>query len=103
LLFQEKNDQFQDDLYPPTFSGEPTMDADAWCKGTNGVPKTCSLAPGFVPPKTKDSSFIVQEVKPQKEKSLPELKEEHEKLSKRVAYLEAEIAKKDARIKELSG
>jgi len=98
-----KSDIFQDDLYPPTFSGEPTLDAEDWCSGSNGKPKLCSLAPGFVPPKTKDSSFVVQEVKPQKEKSLHELKEENEKLTKRVAYLEAEIAKKDSKIKDLSG
>jgi len=98
-----KSDIFQDDLYPPTFSGEPTLDSDAWCNGANGKPKLCSLAPGFVPPKTKDSSFVVQEVKVAKEKSLPELKDENEKLSKRVAYLEAELAKKEAKIKELSG
>jgi len=98
-----KSDIFQDDLYPPTFSGEPTLDAEDWCNGSNGTPKLCSLAPGFVPPKTKESSFVVQEVKPQKEKSLHELKEENEKLTKRVAYLEAEIAKRDTKIKELSG
>jgi len=98
-----KSDIFQDDLYPPTFSGEPTLDANDWFNGSNGTPKLCSLSPGFVPTKTKESSFVVAEVKPQKEKTAHELKEENEKLNKRVAYLEAELAKRDARLKELSG
>jgi len=98
-----KSDIFQDDLYPPTFSGEPSLDADSWSKGSNASPKQCSLAPGFIPPKPKETSFVVQEAKAVKEKSAHELKEENEKLSKRVAYLEAELAKKDAKLKELSG
>jgi len=98
-----KSDIFQDDLYPPTFSGEPSLTADQYFGGSNGKPKTCSLAPGFVPPKTQASSYVVTEVKEKKEKSVHELKEENEKLSKRVAYLEAELAKKEAKIKEISG
>jgi coronin-1B/1C/6 len=97
-----KSDQFQDDLYPPTYAGQPSLSGDEWCAGKNNDPKTVSLSPGYVPPKPKESDFKVQEA-PKKEKSSKEIQEENEKLAKRVAYLEAELAKKDAKIKELSG
>jgi hypothetical protein len=95
-----KGDIFQDDLYPPTFAGEPTLTADAWVKGSNSQPKTISMAPGFVPAKAQETSFktIVVEEKKLSDK---ELRDENEKQKKRIAHLESEIAKKDARIKEL--
>jgi len=98
-----KSDIFQDDLYPPTFSGEPSLSSEEWSKGSNAIPKTCSLAPGYVPPKPKESDFKASAEPVKKERSAPELKDENEKLIKRVAYLEAEIAKRDVKLKELSG
>jgi len=59
-----------------------------------------TLSPGFVAPKATESNFSVTEVK--KEKSAKELQDENEKQAKRIAYLEAELLKRDARIKELS-
>jgi len=95
-----KGDIFQDDLYPPTFSGEPALTADAWLGGKNSPPKTTNLAPGFVAPKSQETSFkaVVVEEKKLSEK---ELRDENEKLKKRVAHLESELAKRDARLKEL--
>jgi hypothetical protein len=97
-----KSDIFQDDLYPPTFSGEPTMSAKEWFGGKNGEQKKISLAPGFVAPKTVESNFQAVVVE-KKEANVKELQEENEKNAKRIAYLEAELAKKDAKIKELGG
>jgi len=59
-----------------------------------------SLAPGFVTPKPQESSFktVVVEEKKLSEK---ELRDENEKQKKRIAHLESELAKRDARIKEL--
>jgi WD40 repeat protein len=96
-----KSDIFQDDLYPPTFSGEPTLTARQWFDGKKGDPKTMTLSPGFVAPKATESDFKAVEVK--KEKSLKELTDENEKQAKRIAFLEAELTKRDAKIKELSG
>jgi len=95
-----KGDIFQDDLYPPTFSGEPTLTLDKWGSGANSTPKTTSLAPGFVAPKQSEASFktVVVEEKKLSEK---ELRDENEKQKKRIAHLEAELSKRDARIKEL--
>lgn len=98
-----KSEIYQDDLYPDTFSGEPSLTADEWLAGQNAEPKLTSLAPGFVQTKKPVEEFkpVAQKIEgPQNEK---ELREEYEKLKHRVAYLEAEMVKKDAKIKELEG
>jgi coronin-1B/1C/6 len=97
-----KSDIFQDDLYPPTYSGEPTVNASQWFAGKNGEPKKISLAPGFVAPKNTATNFQAVAVE-KKDVSLKELQDEHDKNVKRIAYLEAELAKRDAKIKELEG
>jgi len=95
-----KSDVFQDDLFPDTASGEPTLSSEEWLGGKNGEVKLTSLAPGFV------QKERVQDFKPtvQKEEKLSEheMKEQLDKLQKRVSYLEAELVKRDAKIKELS-
>jgi len=96
-----KSDMFQDDIFPDTFSGEPSLTAAEWLSGNNADPKTYSLAPGFVQKKTSQE-FNPSKVEVPKELNEKELKDEMEKLQKRVAYLEAELIKKDAKIKELS-
>jgi len=77
-----KGDIFQDDLYPPTYAGEPSLDGDAWVGGKNSNPKTTSLAPGFVPPKPKEASFQTVQIV-EKQLSEKELREENEKMKKR--------------------
>jgi len=96
-----KGDIFQDDLYPPTYAGEPTLQAAEWFSGKNADPKLISLAPGFVAAKTVDSTFKTVSVDEPKKMSEKELRDENEKLKKRVAHLETELAKKDAKLKEL--
>lgn len=98
-----KSDIFQDDLYPPTSSNEPALTADKWFGGANSNPKTTSLAPGFVAP-NRATEFKPQVQKIEEgPKNETELRAEWEKAKKRIAFLEAEIVKKDARIKELEG
>jgi WD40 repeat protein len=95
-----KSDLFQDDLYPNCFSGVPSLTAEAWKGGDNKQQdKSFSHAPGFVPTaKPLDFNPVVKvEEKPKSER---ELKEEIEHLKNRVSYLEAELAKKDALLKE---
>jgi coronin-1B/1C/6 len=95
-------DIFQDDIYPDAFSGEYSLTADQWLAGENAEPKRRSLAPGFVPKEKPKEEFkpIVRDEGPKTEK---ELREEYEKLKARVAFLEAELIKKDTRIKQLEG
>lgn len=96
-----KSDVFQDDIFPDCFAGEPALTAEEWLSGKDAEPKTMSLAPGFVQKKTVMEFNPDKQAAP-KELSEKELKEENEKLAKRVAYLEAELIKRDAKIKELS-
>jgi len=96
-----KSELFHDDLFPDTYAGEPALDAETWLSGTDAEPKTMSLAPGHVVKEKTAVEFapVAQKVEgPQNEK---ELREEYEKLKTRVAYLEAEIVKRDAKIKDL--
>jgi len=95
-----KTDIFADDLYPPTYAGEPTLSSAEWISGKKADPKLVSLAPGFVATKKADTNFktVVVETK---QLSQVELQKENEAQKKRIAYLEAELAKRDARIKEL--
>jgi len=104
IAFQvpRKSDVFQDDIFPDCFSGEYTLTADQWLKGQNGVQKTRSLAPGFVQKKVVND-FNPEKAEVEKPKSEKEMREDVEKLQKRVAFLEAELIKRDAKIKELSG
>jgi coronin-1B/1C/6 len=95
-----KSDLFQDDIFPPCRSDEPALSGAQWFSGeTCSGPKTKSLEGGFVKTEKGDVSFSkAEEEKPLSE---DELRKAHAELSKRVAYLEAELAKRDARIKDL--
>jgi len=97
-----KSDLFQDDLFPDTYAGEPSVTAEEWFSGKNVPPKTVSLSVGFVPKenKTEFKPVVKEESGPKNEK---ELRDEYEKLKTRVGYLEAELVKKDAKIKQLEG
>jgi len=97
-----KSDIFQEDLYPPTFSGEPTLTFEEWSSGKNGEPKLIQLKPGFEAPKQRDGDFKTVVVE-SKEKSPKELKDENDKQAKRIAYLEAEVSKLTAKIAQLEG
>lgn len=98
-----KSDLFQDDIFPETFGGEFTISAEEYAGGADGDVKKISLEDGFVAPERPQVEFKADKKEEAKELTEKELKEEHEKLTKRVAYLEAELVKRDAKIKELEG
>lgn len=100
FVVPRKSDIFQDDLYPDCFSGDPTLGAGEWFGGKNGDPKLRKMEGGFVK-KDRPADFNPV-VKEEKELSPDELKREVERLTARVNYLEAELTKRDAKIKELS-
>jgi len=96
-----KSDVFQDDIFPDCFSGDPSLTSSEYFSGKDADPKTVALSTGFVAkPKTTD---FAPEVKEEKVLSEKEIRDEVEKLHKRVAYLEAELVKRDVKIKELEG
>jgi len=98
-----KSDIFQDDIYPETNSPEPALTAAQWASGKTAEPKKISLAPGFVAPTRPTTEFVAQAAEEKPALSSADLQKEYERLKNRVSYLEAEIIKKDARIKELEG
>jgi len=97
-------DVFQDDIYPLTPAPEPSAGADEWFAGEDVPRKLISLEKGFAAREKSASDFNPEVQKedegPQSEK---DLREEWKRLKQRVSYLEAEIAKRDAKIKELGG
>jgi len=96
-----KSDIFQDDIYPDCYAGEPALTSNEWCAGKDAEPKKRSLAPGFV---AKEKVVEFNPVQKQEAKlSEEDLKKEVDRLTNRVAFLEAELIKKDAKIKELQG
>jgi len=95
-----KSDVFQDDLYPDTYAGEPVLSLEEWLGGANAEPKLTTLSPGFVQ-KEKVVEFNPVAQKAEAPKSEKELVSENEKLKQRVAYLEAELIKRDSKIKDL--
>lgn len=98
-----KSEVFQDDLYPDTYAGEFSVESAAWLSGTDGEPKKTSLAPGFVAKEKKVADFNPEKQEETKTMSEKELKDEVDRLTKRVAFLEAEMVKRDAKIKQLGG
>jgi coronin-1B/1C/6 len=103
LSFQvpRKSDLFQDDLFPPCRGDEPNLSLAQWLAGENATPKLVSLEGGFKPSEKKAKT--ISKVEEEKEVSSADMKHKVEELTKRVAFLEAELAKRDARIKELEG
>jgi len=95
-----KSDIFQDDIYPDTFSGESSLSSADWVSGKNAKPKTISLKGGFVVKEKAPEVNFVQKVE-DAPMSETEMKKKIDELTKRVAYLESELVKKDTRIKEL--
>merc|ERR1712000_437510 len=99
-----KSELFQDDIFPDTPGPDPAMSASEWLGGANKEPIRISLEGGFVArDKSEFKPTVVVEVKEEKPKTEAEWRAEVESLNKRVTYLEAELVKRDARIKELGG
>ena len=95
-----KSDLFQDDIFPPAYAGEAVLTKEQWLGGEDADPKRVSLEGGFVAPEKTETTFT--KVEAEKELTGDELKKEYEALKKKVAYLEAELIKRDVQIKELS-
>jgi len=101
FVVPRKSELFQDDIFPPCRSDEPALSSADWLGGQNANPKTKSLEGGFVARAPQSTEFVKKDDE-KKELSETELRKAHEELTKRVAYLEAELAKRDAQIRELS-
>ncbi len=96
-----KSELFQDDIFPDTFAGKPACSLDEWVGGANPEPVLMSLQPENMATKSETAPVAFQKKEAEKELTPKEIKEEWEALKKRVAYLEAELVKRDQIIKGL--
>jgi len=104
FVVPRKSELFQDDIFPDTPGPDAAMSASEWLGGANKPPVLVSLERGFVArDKSEFQPIVVVEVQEEKPKTESEWRSEVEALSKRVSYLEAELVKKDAAIKQLGG
>jgi len=85
-----KSDLFQKDLFPDAYAGVPSLEAKEWLAGENRAPKLKSMKPGAASAESDGPKVAAFTAK----KSAAELQEEVDRLTKRVAELEAELAKK---------
>jgi len=84
-----KSDLFQKDLFPDAYAGVPSLEAKEWLSGENKPPKTKSMKPGDSAKTEEPAAKTTFAAK----KSPAELQEEVDRLTKRVAELEAELEK----------
>jgi len=91
-----KSDMFQDDIFPDCRSDEAALSAEDWFGGETSNPKTKNLENGFTKKEGGSVNFHKQEE--EKELTGDELKKAYEALQKKVAYLEAELAKANAKL-----
>jgi coronin-1B/1C/6 len=91
-----KSELFQDDIFPPCRSDEPSLSSEEYFGGSNAEPKTKSLEGGFVAKEPKTVEFTKAETQ-EKELSGDELKKAYDEALKRIAYLEAELKKAQAK------
>jgi len=100
FVVPRKSELFQDDIFPPTPGPDPALKASEWLAGQTKEPIRISLEQGFVPrDKSEFKPTVVVEVREEKPKTEVEWRNEVDALQKRVAYLEAELIKKDAQIR----
>lgn len=82
-----KSDLFQADIFPDAYAGVPSMESkEYFAGGTPAVPQRQSMKPGAAGVKKAGGGFTVQ-------KTAAELLQENEQLKKKIASLEAELAK----------
>jgi WD40 repeat protein len=93
-----KSDLFQEDLFPDCRSDEPSLTVDQWLAGENAQPKTKSLKGGFAKKEGGATTFTRKEDDETHQQSEADVRKENAELKKRVAYLEAELAKLQAKI-----
>jgi len=102
-----KVDAFQDDLYPDTLSGEPSLTCDEFFSGKSAEPKKVSLKNGFVPGTRKEVNFSAAPPGEEKKKDLDNPQNEKEfreawyKLKQDNEDLRNKLAQKDVTIRQL--
>jgi len=83
-----KSDMFQKDLFPDAYAGVPALSASEWLGGQNKDAPKMSLNP-----KDRQGGAAVKEVAFKAKKSPADLQRELDAANKRIAELEAQVAK----------
>lgn len=98
-----KSDLFQDDIFPDTYAGIPSLTSEQWFSGENAEPQLVNLEPSENQERKKvvEQQVNFQKQVEEKELTEKEVREEWEAQKKRIAYLETELLKRDTRIEEL--
>lgn len=87
FIVPRKSEAFQDDIFPPTFMGQPSQTADEWIAGANKPPVMMSLDPNAGGAKVEIE--VAEYVKPKSaadlQKELDAANAEIERLKKKLA------------------
>jgi len=87
-----KQTSFAEDIFVPCSSDEPSLNGDQWLSGDNSIPRTMSLEQGYVErEKPVETSFVKRE--DEGEPSGDNLLKQWREQKKRIAFLEAEVAR----------
>jgi len=100
-----KSDAFQEDLFPPTISGEAALTADEFWSGKTANPNKISLEKGFTAGVRKDVNFSAAKLDDGKDtepKTDKEFREAYYKLKKEVEDLKNKVNLKDVEILKLN-
>ncbi|XP_065187614.1 coronin-2B-like [Sycon ciliatum] len=98
-----KSELFQEDLFPPCLSDEPSLTAEEWLSGKNAEPKLINLKDGFVP--SSRPTFVAPEKKVVEEEAVPkgerELLKAYHTLKAEIKALEEKLATANIKIRTL--
>lgn len=86
FIVPRKSDAFQDDIFPDTFNGTPSLTADEWLAGNSAPPMLASLNPDNAgkPTTTVKKTFAAIKTPVQLQKELDEANAKIEMLTKRL-------------------
>lgn len=85
-----KSDAFQEDLYPPTCSNEPSHTSDQWLAGSNRPPRLMSLNPSAKGGIIHQAPEIISHT-PVAQKSASQLQRELDAAHARIKHLEEQL------------
>lgn len=83
FVVPRKAENFQEDIFPQTYSGQPALEKDAWLAGENADPMMTTLDPS--------ERVMAGGMAMAKRATYAELAEENEELKARIAELEAQL------------
>jgi hypothetical protein len=90
FMVPRRSEGFASDIYPPTASDEPALDAQSWFGGANAEPLTIDLADGYQASE-KGGEFEKEEVDPEEPTDMKGYRQAYREMKARIAELEAQL------------